>query len=115
MIKRTLQEIADFFGCWVAMDSNGEFYAYRSRPTIDKNHWFASETDNLELVTHFVEYSGDWKDSLTAPSEPPFKEGELLICIEDDSLITPFRANLDDFSHWRRPTEAEWKKLRGEE
>ena len=32
MIKRTPQEIADFFGCYVAQDDKGAWYAYANKP-----------------------------------------------------------------------------------
>lgn len=36
MIKRTPQEIADLFGCYVAMDADGDWYAYSEEPQIDR-------------------------------------------------------------------------------
>lgn len=36
MIKRTPQEIADFLGCYVAMDTDGDWFAYSEKPQIDK-------------------------------------------------------------------------------
>ena len=41
MIKRTPQEIADFFGCYVAMDADGDWFAYSEEPLIYRirNYW----------------------------------------------------------------------------
>ena len=36
MIKRTPQEIADFFGCYVAMNVDGDWFAYSEEPLIDR-------------------------------------------------------------------------------
>lgn len=49
MIKRTPQEIADFFGCYVAMDKNGEWYYFEDKPKID----------NIDSQWHDCNYSGD--------------------------------------------------------
>ena len=35
MIKRTPQEIADFYGCYVAQDKSGDWYLYEKAPVAD--------------------------------------------------------------------------------
>ena len=35
MIKRTPQEIADFFGCYVAQDKDGDWYIYEKAPALE--------------------------------------------------------------------------------
>ena len=35
MIKRLPQEIADFFGCYVAQDKSGDWYLYEKAPVLD--------------------------------------------------------------------------------
>lgn len=35
MIKRTPQEIADFYGCYVAQDKDGDWYIYEKAPVAD--------------------------------------------------------------------------------
>ena len=42
MIKRTPQEIADFWKCYVAMDRNGKWNIYENRPAIEDgmSFWF---------------------------------------------------------------------------
>jgi len=113
MTKRTLQEIADFFGCWVAFDETTKLvYGYKNKPTIHVNHF---DGDLIEAVTSKKLVSNapeDWKDSLTAPSEPPYKEGELVIHNNTGGLYRWHENYIKECYH--RPTEAEWKKLRGE-
>ena len=117
MIKHTLQEWSDFTGCYVAVDKSGYAYAYKSRPYMAKSSWQPSHPDNgvtWGIRSNFIEHDGDWRNSLTAPSEPPFKVGEL---VYGDSGEGPFIMNEDRMinSKWyRRPTEQEWRILRGE-
>ena len=79
MTKRTLQEIADFFGCWVAFDKTTKLvYGYKNKPTIHVDHFdgdLIGAVTSKNLVSNAPE---DWEDSLTAPNEPPYKEGELV-------------------------------------
>ena len=79
MIKRTLQEIADFFGCWVAVDeSRLMVYGYYSKPKLGSNTFygeFVGVVGTPEIISDLPE---DWKDSVTGPKEPPFKEGEII-------------------------------------
>ena len=113
MVKRTLQEIADFFGCWVAVDeSRLMVYGYHSEPKLGSNTFngeFIGGVGSLEFISDLPE---DWKDSLTAPSETPFKEGELVVHLPSGNMY-PWAAQYVPDSH-RRPTEAEWLRLRGE-
>ena len=70
MIKHTLQEIADFFGCWVAVDeSRLMLYGYHSEPKLGSNAFngeFIGGVGSLEFISDLPE---DWKDSVTGPSE----------------------------------------------
>ena len=124
MTKRTLQEIANFFGMALAMDEDGSWYLYTAKPSLAKDRWNENENILCGLSRDLVDYSGDWRDSLALPEswtkEPPFKEGELLVNPNEDGGFLVDRAGslnceLDEYKHWRRPTEAEWKVLRGEE
>ena len=36
MIKRTPQEIADFFQCYVAQDEDGDWYMYKDKPNLQQ-------------------------------------------------------------------------------
>lgn len=75
MIKHTLQEWADLTGCWVAVASDGRVFLFQSRPYLSNNQeWIGYEVGMISY--QLVDYSGDWRDSLTASSESPFKEGE---------------------------------------
>lgn len=116
MIKHTLQEIADFFDCWVAFDETTRLvYGYKNKPTIHENHF---DGDLIEAVTSKWLVSNapeDWKDSLTAPSEPPFKEGELVYGTNNSGPYIMTSDRMINSAWYRRPTEAEWKTLRGEE
>lgn len=118
MIRRTLQEIADFFECCVAVDEDGKVFLHESKPFIQQGIEWMSD-DLSEIRRKYVAYMGDWRDSLTLPEgwadEPPFKEGEIVINIELGFPIVwrkEYDLNADDY---RSPTEAEWKILKGEE
>ena len=65
MIKRTPQEIADFFQCYVAKDKSGYWYAYKEKPTEEDNYferWYISITEMVDCKDDI-----DWKDSLCEP------------------------------------------------
>ena len=116
MKQRTLQEIADFFGCWVAIDeSRLMVYGYHSKPKLGSDSFygeFIGGVGHLEIISDLPE---DWKDSVTGPKEPPFKEGEVIVNIEL-GFPSMWRKEFDlHADEYRRPTEAEWKVLRGEE
>ena len=75
MIKRTPQEIADFFGCYVAMDVDGEWCAYSEEPQIDR-------TRDLWDAPHFYKFLYLEPDFIDIPAnhdwhtlyEPAIKE-----------------------------------------
>ena len=119
MVKRTLQEIANFFDMAVAVDEDGQTYMHKVVPYLRDFEWL-NDMEVFEMPYCLaVEYTGDWRDSLTLPEgwadEPPFKEGEVIINIElgfPGVWRKEYDLNVDDY---RRPTEAEWKVLRGGE
>lgn len=39
MIKRTPQEIADFFGCYVSQTDNGDWFVHTDKPIMHKGAW----------------------------------------------------------------------------
>lgn len=39
MIKRTPQDIADFFGCYVAQTYNGDWFVHTDKPVMHKGAW----------------------------------------------------------------------------
>ena len=57
MIKRTPQEIADFFQCYVAQDKDGEWYMYKDKPmrNEDRGIWVGSIADPLRIPYMTVE------------------------------------------------------------
>ena len=74
MIKRTPQEIADFFGCYVAMDKSGRWYVYRNKPERREkdSFWFEPLSFSLYLNDSLIDIpaSHDW----TTLYEPAIKE-----------------------------------------
>ena len=113
MIKRTLKEWANFTGCYVAMDYNGTTWCHKSEPCLKSNEFIGSA--HVRIEPELLDYSGNWRESLTAPDEPPFKDGELLVEKGSGALFA-FRYFFgQDHEAFRRPTPEEWKKLRGEE
>lgn len=119
MIKHTLQEIADFFGMALAMDEDGSWYLYTAKPSLANGRWRGNGNILCGLSRDLVDYSGDWRESLTLPEswtkELPFKEGEIVINIElgfPSIWRKEYNLNADEY---RKPTEAEWKVLKGED
>ena len=116
MIKRTLREIANFFDMAVAVDEDGQTYMHKIAPDLRGVEWI-SPNEMFELPYCLsVDFSGDWRESLTLPDswpkEPPFKEGEVVRHKElNFSSIWHTKHGLDK-NDYRRPTEAEWKILR---
>lgn len=126
-VKRTLQEIADFFGCYVVINNDYEgITLHLSEPYIGQTmtggeYWVSNNVFCVACIDIDPCDYGDWKDSLTMPSDPPFEVGELVIHkedrfvgsilrIEDDRLILD--DGCGDFSEkYRRPTKEEAKKL----
>lgn len=64
MIKRTPQEIADFFQCYVAQDESGEWYMYKDKPmrNEDRGIWVGSIDDPLRIpwMTIDIPADHDW-------------------------------------------------------
>jgi len=117
MVKRTLQEIADFFGMALAMDEDGSWYLYTAKPSLANGRWCGNGNILCGLSRDLVDYSGDWRESLTLPEswtkEPPFREGELVISKSDGMASRWGHGGVIFKDDWRRPTEAEWKVLKG--
>ena len=123
MKQHTLQEIADFFDMAVTVDEDGDVFMHPTMPTRSSCNWYNHGEDIFPIESDLVEFSGDWRDSLTLPDswppegwtkEPtlPFKEGELVVHLPSGNMY-PWAAQYAPDSH-RRPTEAEWAVLRGE-
>ena len=118
MKRHTLQEIADFFDMAAAIDGDGRVFLHTHQPKRSSGNWFGINpaADVFPIERDMVDYSGDWRDSLTLPEswtkEPPFKDGELVVHLPSGNMY-PWAAQYAPDSH-RRPTEAEWAVLRGE-
>ena len=118
MTKRTLQEIANFFDLAVAVDEDGQTYMHKIVPYLRDFDWL-NDDEVFELPYCLVaDYSGDWRESLTLPDswpkKPKFKEGEIVVS-KHYFDVRPWNPATMDESRYRRPTEAEWKVLMGEE
>ena len=91
MIKRTLQEIANFFDMAVAIDEDGQTYMHKVIPHIQGHEWM-NDKMLFEIPRCVVIYSGDWRESLTLPDswpkEPKFKEGELVVGKATGALVS---------------------------
>ena len=127
LVKRTLQEIADFFGCWAMVDGFGNAVISTKKPTIPPSGkgwtYCKMRWQEIRLMGSFcVDYDGDWKESLTMPSDPPFRKGEIFICIAEDSAFQfayyDENGEIADFGglkfttdEVRRPTKEEACKL----
>jgi desulfoferrodoxin (superoxide reductase-like protein) len=68
--KKTLKEWANIFGKPFATNMSGNGYAYHATPTLlpSWNCWYcAVKPDVVEIPWNFIDYTGDWQDSLTLP------------------------------------------------
>lgn len=68
--KKTLKEIANIFGSIVAMDESGRLHLFGMEPKINKNvgEWQPAYRSYHERVPICdIDFTGDWKDSLTLP------------------------------------------------
>lgn len=70
MIKRTPQEIADFFNCYIAQNPSGLWYAFCKKPHRNKTRWAVNPIRDIYISTEYIDndWEGDWKDSLHEPS-----------------------------------------------
>lgn len=63
--RKTLKEWANIFGMYFAVGKSGIGYAYKYKPLLASNNfrgpWFSV------ICPEFIDYTGDWKDSLTLP------------------------------------------------
>lgn len=54
MIKRSPQEIADFFGCYVAQDEAGSWFLYQDKPALINESWSVPENSILLLNEELI-------------------------------------------------------------
>lgn len=75
---KTRQEVADFLGLCIAMDSSGEWYWHKGIPKIFDDGWISEyprKEDDYWVISFcgllppdLIEYDGDWETSLTIPT-----------------------------------------------
>ena len=54
MIRRSPQEIADFFGCYVAQDEAGNWFLYQDKPALINESWSVPENSILLLNEELI-------------------------------------------------------------
>lgn len=74
MIERTPQEIADFFGCYVAQDECGEWWVYENKPILKEDHWMSSNEDAFEIEDLPIEIEVPEDHVWTKPYSPNVSE-----------------------------------------
>ena len=118
MVKRTLQEIANFFDMAVTVDGDGSVWMHRTMPTLSDHRWHSKGGYIFIVDRYTVDNSDDRRESLTLPDswpkKPKFKEGEIVVS-KHYFDVRPWSPATMDESRYRRPTKAEWKVLKGEE
>jgi hypothetical protein len=63
--KKTLKEWANIFGMYFAVGKSGVGYAYKYEPLLAGNN-FSGQCFSV-IYPEFIDFTGDWKDSLTLP------------------------------------------------
>lgn len=61
--KRTPQEIADFFNCYVAMDKDGLWNLYEGKPMICEGRWEAGDVKDYRCVSYVGKFFLDMPQS----------------------------------------------------
>ena len=73
--KPTLKELANILGRAVVVDASGNIESFAGEPIIDLRYgfWYLNEDDEdyeddrFLIPRDIVDFTGDWKDSLTLP------------------------------------------------
>ena len=73
--KKTMKELANILGRAVVVDASGNIESFAGEPIIDLRYgfWYLNDDDedyedNIFLIPRdIVDFTGDWKDSLTLP------------------------------------------------
>ena len=63
--RKTLKEWANIFGAYFAVGKSGVGYVFRDNPPLVENT-FMGQCFAI-VYPEFIDFSGDWKDSLTLP------------------------------------------------
>ena len=59
MIRRTPQEIADFFGCYVAETESGFWFMIRHKPSLENGEWITRCGLPYDIDSNIVEAPAD--------------------------------------------------------
>ena len=65
--RKTLKEWANIFGKPVATQKDGDAYVYMGCPVPNKNGDWVGLYEGTCISMYFIDFTGDWKDSLTLP------------------------------------------------
>ena len=70
--KKTLKEWANIFGLPFAVGRNGQGIAFKCKnlPIAAGNNWWPTDVGDFGFAfidSSFIDFNGDWKDSLTVP------------------------------------------------
>ena len=110
MIKRTPQEIADFFGCYVARDKEGEgYFLFDGKPEIDEDEeqWFLPLKSSVGVLneeyinkqpdrdwTHLYEPHPDNKSEANLADSPKANNKEYIMVVSAD--VAELSANVSE-------------------
>ena len=119
MHKRTAQEIANFFGVYVAQDESGTWYGYPEKPEIfgDNPFWGNGDTPGLCFESDFVETPEDidWKDSLCEPKSNPTAEASNLKAEENHKYMQPLEQLVDEIRKYYSSVKERYVKTNNTE
>ena len=66
--KKSLKELANFLGKPITVDKSGAIFAHEFVPhTSFGDMWVSNLFDCMAIHPNLIDYTGDWKDSLTLP------------------------------------------------
>lgn len=101
MIKRTPQEIADFFQLYVAMNENGAWYGFGVRPIMEESTWRVNNKGFTFIPEGMIDipFTHDWKHiyeprSLSEKADSYNYEGDLYKEIRD---LIKFLKEIQDY------------------
>lgn len=70
-VKMSMQEMANFIGRAITVNNEGGVTAHGSMPRLINTWlgecWYNEADEYMEIPESFVDFTGDWKDSLTMP------------------------------------------------
>ncbi len=94
--KATLQELADRFQVYTALDEPMGPFGYDEEPHIGNTVWMPAAGSKIILGTVFdVDFDGDWKDSLHSPRRHYAEDGLVMTKRQSKTLEASIK-------HWER-------------